>query len=953
MEIKRIDKEKIKKELKEKGYVYKLIEYKELQELYKQYGQEMEEYDFAQMILGISYANYLSMKKKNTKAIILKSEREKISQEQIKKVRKELKEKGYQSKLISYEELKKLHQEYAKEVLEEDFAKIILDILPRSYNACKKEKRRVKILKSEEIKLSKKEIKEIKEELIIKGYENKKITYEEFQKLHQEYGKEVSESYFAQEVLNIQYTNYNNYKNRGGRVTVLEKKQKLSEEEIQKIKEELKKKGYENKLITYDELKKLHQEYAKEVKEKYFAQEVLGISTDSYEKVKYDKIETKVLKFKNVKLSEEEIEKIKEELKEKGYKNKKITYEELQKLHQEYAKEMKESDFAQKVLNIEYSNYNHCKNKRVKPIILKENKIELSAEEIEKIKEELKEKGYKNKKITYEELQKLHQEYAKEMKESDFAQIVLNIGYSNYSNCKNRGTNVKILKQDNQLLEEEVVRIKEELKIRGYENKLISYEELKDLHQEYAKEILEVDFAKEILEIPIQNYRNCKSKNRRTLALKKESTILREEIEKIKEELKIRGYENKLITYDELKKLHQEYAKEMLEVDFAKTVLDIKYGKFNICKKGGNVLILKKERIIVKEKEEKENIKTRLELPEEEIKKIVEEIKEKGYIGRNITYDKFQKIYQDYADKMIEIEFAQRVLGISEKGYYAFKKGKIAAIVKDGLVTEKAKEIQRLYINKPDYYSKEYINKICKEYEMTIEEFFSYVITKKVNLLDGPIKTLEKKGKYWIGKIGLTKEFADKNIELIIKIATVISCSVCAKYNVMQKKEDYIQDTILYIIQNAGAEEKNFGDNEKIFTRIVYKKAIKYCNGRVADNLKIDLNHNSFFRFNRTKDNEEYEINIEDKNVNIEQEIIQKEKREEAAKEATKEGAQLCINTLSNYIELGYKKEEAIQMTAEDMNIDPYKMLEYMKYYLSTKGKVKIRKSGEAELTDR
>ena len=74
----------------------------------------------------------------------------------------------------------------------------------------------------------------------------------------------------------------------------------------------------------------------------------------------------------------------------------------------------------------------------------------------------------------------------------------------------------------------------------------------------------------------------------------------------------------------------------------------------------------------------------------------------------------------------------------------------------------------------------------------------------------------------------LTKEFADKNIELIIRIATVISSWVCARYNVMRKKEDYIQDTILYIIQNTGSEEKNFADNEKIFTKIVYKKAIKY-----------------------------------------------------------------------------------------------------------------------------
>ena len=61
----------IKIKLKEQGYAGKLIDYQELQELYKQYGKGMGERHFAQEVLGLSYANYMNMKNKGTRGRIL------------------------------------------------------------------------------------------------------------------------------------------------------------------------------------------------------------------------------------------------------------------------------------------------------------------------------------------------------------------------------------------------------------------------------------------------------------------------------------------------------------------------------------------------------------------------------------------------------------------------------------------------------------------------------------------------------------------------------------------------------------------------------------------------------------------------------------------------------------------------------------------------------------------
>ena len=162
-----------------------------------------------------------------------------------------------------------------------------------------------------------------------------------------------------------------------------------------------------------------------------------------------------------------------EKIKEKGYVGKLILYEEMKELYATYGRGMKESDFAQTILGITYSSYNHCKNEGTRVKLFKGEK--LKDEEIQIIIEKLKEKEYKGRLILYEELQQLHREYGKGISEIDFAQSVLGVSYGNYKFCKNRGTRVRILKDKKNIVSKEEIQNRIDIiKEKGYIGKLIS-----------------------------------------------------------------------------------------------------------------------------------------------------------------------------------------------------------------------------------------------------------------------------------------------------------------------------------------------------------------------------------------------------------------------------------------------------------------------------------------------
>lgn len=323
---------------------------------------------------------------------------------------------------------------------------------------------------------------EIQETLKQLNYCGKSINYTEMQELHQAYGSLLPEKEFALHVLEISINSYNNSLKGGKYKTAILQNNlaKLLEEQAQKIRGSLLSDGYAGRLIDYSELQELHQMYAIQIPEETFAKNILGILSSSYYELKAGRRKVYILRDLH-KESEEVIEKIREKLRVDGYVGKKIGYSELQNLHITYGKEFSESRFAQIVLEISETSYLKAKNHNTNMIALKGLIGKTPEEEIEEIRQTLKEKGYVEKSIDYIELQNLHQTYGRQMLEREFAQRILELTYGYYcdlrTNSKKRAIILKSMLPP-KISREEVNKIREKIKAQGYDNAIIDYERI-------------------------------------------------------------------------------------------------------------------------------------------------------------------------------------------------------------------------------------------------------------------------------------------------------------------------------------------------------------------------------------------------------------------------------------------------------------------------------------------
>lgn len=428
-------------------------------------------------------------------------------------IKNELKSKGYAGRNITYIEFLELYEKYGQMMEEKTFAQNVLEMTTDQYESIKKGKDKAKILKNQLSEIIKKEVEIIKKELAKDGYCGKLINYTELQLLHQKYGSQMSENKFAQYVLDLNGTSYRQVKSGKRKVYILKSLQNKALEDIARIKEILQSEGYAGKIIDYKELISLHQKYGNMLTETQFAQKVLELSSSTYLEVKNKGIKARVLKKMTNQELQKNIAKMKKQLERDGYAGKTIDYEEFQMLHQKYGNQMLEHQFAQDVLEINYSTYKTTLKKRHnRVVILKSLVLNGLENEIEEIKQILRAQGYVGKLIDYSELQRLHQLYGSKMLEYQFAQKVLEISASLYGNIKyNERKRATILKSlINNVSQDEIEKIKEMIEAKGSAGKLIGYEELQRLHQQYGSQMEEDFFAKRVLEIPSKTYRTMK-----------------------------------------------------------------------------------------------------------------------------------------------------------------------------------------------------------------------------------------------------------------------------------------------------------------------------------------------------------------------------------------------------------------------------------------------------------
>lgn len=574
-----------------------------LQKLHQEYGSQMSEKEFAVEVLEIKSANYHRMRRENGRGKIIQKKVVPLSNEQIESIKTELQKKGYAGKLIDYTELQILHQTYGSQIEEKVFAQQILEISNSHYKHMKNDGNNGVILKSLIPEVLPEEKRRIRQELVNQGYGGELINYVELQKLHLMYGSKMKESTFAQDVLGINYATYIGVKNNQTRMTKIlgnSKKTNMSLEEIERVKAELQVLGYARKAISYSELQELHRTYGNSISELEFAREVLELTYSQYHNVKDGEWNAVILKSLVVTITNEEVERIKEELGVQGYTNRFVTYSQIQELHRSYEKQMTEREFVQRVLEISDWNYGEIKaGRRKRARILRNDTTEDKEEErmqpyslslpkfkdkkqIEELKKKLTADGYAGKAIDYKELQELHQLYGSQLKEKDFAELVLELTYSQYANVKMTG-NVIILKSEAERIEKQYIeQTKQSLEKQGYVGQSINYEQLQILYERYCSFyfcetfMTESKFARRVLEIPESQYKRMKKGTRNSIILKSLiKQVTQEEIDRIKQELEMQGYWGKKINYEDFQSLYNQYGNRMPEYKFAEEILGI------------------------------------------------------------------------------------------------------------------------------------------------------------------------------------------------------------------------------------------------------------------------------------------------------------------------------------------------------------------------------------------
>lgn len=617
-----------------------------------------------------------------------------VKKRQLKVLRQEMieKEKLHINDSINYEEFLELYNKYGKGLSQEDFARIYLDIsIDNYYNL--KNKRRLNILKQEEIEdeyICRIKLYIIKNLGLTKG---KPITYEQFQQIYNSIPTKLSEVLFADKILDIANNKMltNIKTNKPKRAKIFRKTDYI----------------YFTKEISEETIIEKSKEYSNIVKE----------------------LENNIAQDRKLHIGD------------------KISYTQFQEIYEIYGKNYTDKDFARTILEISEEKARKFLNKKIKEVEIWNNEI-LNLDSLLKIRENVinKEGLHIKDQITYEQFRKLYEKYAEKLPEEIFAEEILDILKPEFRLLKKCKIQKSIILTDitiSQELENEICRqIKENENI--YKGKKITYEQFLELYKKYAYVIEEKYFAEKILKMSLNDLKNGRVKT--AIVFMKEDFKEYDELE-IKQLRDIVIKENKLhigqsISGETFKKIYKKYIDfGMDERIFGEKILDIKAYKIPIILKNNNeeVIILSNE---IASKDEIKNSRERF-------------IRSREYgIGDMIDYQEFTRLYYKYGGKLSEIDFAENILFITKENFkvikFSKKNSKTAIYGKlklsDAYIANlKAKVIKKYTLYHRQRITPDFLDKIYEEtktilsknvfakkiLEVTVQDYYSVFDAKR------------------------------------------------------------------------------------------------------------------------------------------------------------------------------------------------------------------------------
>ena len=444
-----------------------------------------------------------------------------------------LKKQENANRMINYSQFLILYAQYKQIMSEEEFANII-GINHEALRNIRRKGTRTLILKQQ---ASAKMNDEIRNKLLQEGYANKKIDYQEFLELYEQYKNNITEKEFGY-IIGMSYSKYRNIKNRGGKTKILETK--IDKESIAMEIEE----KYGSILIDYSQFLTIYKPYKSKINSQEEFAEIIGITRNNFSTLKNKGTRAWILKKEYI--PKELQQSIRKKILEQGYANKQINYMQFLLLYEPYKYQLKEIEFAS-ILGISEIKHRNMKYYDNKTYILRSKK-QVSVDRIQEVKEELVSQGYSNRTINYLDFKRLYSNYEEEMDEIQFAQI-LGISYTNYMTIKNQKSGAIILKTETISIDV-IEKLLEDTTIHGVMGISIDYSHFLELYIPYSKFMTEVQFAENI-GISYTNYNNLKNRV---------SNVIVDKFYKQRTRMKHFTRENRIYTIEEINDLCERYS---------------------------------------------------------------------------------------------------------------------------------------------------------------------------------------------------------------------------------------------------------------------------------------------------------------------------------------------------------------------------------------------------------
>lgn len=573
----------------EKLHIEDSIDYEKFQYLYKKYAPELEEREFAKYFLDIDFSAWYKLQSKERKnAVILK--REYYIDEEFDEIENIMKEDCnlYSISSINYDTLTFLWNTYGDRFSLKMFAEEIFGLSDKrvdDLNSNRNSSASINIDRKN-LEFTRCEIRELREK-IIEDYNlhiESTLTLEEFNKIYNEcnlYG--LDEVTFGTKIFKIRQDTCRRFiKGKRPKIIIFSSYPVSSTSIIELREKVILLEKLKMKKINPDEFWKLYDKYGGILTSSLFAEEILDTTLDLVRASKRKKHEISILG--KIEITDENIENLRNKVifKFNLKYHQLMTIREMRVIYNSMQSEdlsyyiMSERDFIIKILGVPSYNYNQLDGGLTYESYILTDRADIDFIAIRK-KVISENNLHYDDTIGYKKFHKLHQKYAKTVREHVFASKVLDICQQSLDNLRQCKYNVHILLDEPLPTLKELIKLKEEVvnKYKIHRGDKLDYKKFKRMYNKYGGVMPEDMFSEYILDVSHTSLLKIKRGEMQNTTLLIKTFMSPEEIENLRKQILL---ENNLVPGSEISvknfnKLYNKYNHTLPKLFFARRVL--------------------------------------------------------------------------------------------------------------------------------------------------------------------------------------------------------------------------------------------------------------------------------------------------------------------------------------------------------------------------------------------